>query len=423
MKKKILFVTYGGGHAPMVCPIVHKLRESSEYKVGELQIKVLSLPAAKQILKSNQIECFGFDDYLDEKIDADAIEWGTELAKTNHSPHTGASIQESIAYLGLSFKDLVVRFGKEEADKLFKEKARHSFHPITIMERIFDDIKPDFVVATNSPRAEAAAIEVANARGIENLIVTDLFSGLKGYVLRANHVTFINEFAYNMFKDNKLLDDNYSNFHFTGSPAFDKIIKMPKTKDSEWICKNFPESVGKNIILHADMPAYVNPISKNSYFKTDSEIIEEINACYEATLKNDAIYLIRPHPSQNRDIYKNWLNGKNHAFLASDFDLHELLCNVDIVIARSTTVILEAIYMEKRVIQLDYDFHTDMPLVKIGVAWGINSYSELENTIKNALCDDKKLEEIRNSIKKNLPLELASPKIVDLILRKVTSNE
>lgn len=419
MAKNILFVTYGGGHAHMVAPVVHELRKTKAHENGDIAIHVLGLSAAKGILKRADIESFGFKNYLDKDKDADAISWGEELAKTHHVQSSGIELADSIAYLGLSYKDLVIRLGEEEAERLLQKEARRAFYPLTIMERIFDYIKPDFVIATNSPRSEAAAIATANKRGIDNLIMTDLFAGWVNYPLKAKHITFINEFAKNGFAADSLVDEESSQLYYTGNPAFDAIIKLPKNKDGQWMAKHFPQISGKKIILHADMPAYWDTEKKCSHFKSDAETLEELNACYHAAAKNGAVYLIRPHPSQDHGLYNKWLEGKDGAYLAADCDLHELLRNIDLLIARSTTVGLEAATMQKRIVQLDSDFHSDLPLAKMGVAWGVNSYDELADTIKNALSDDKSFEKIKDQIKQLLPSEPAAAKIAKIILENI----
>ena len=415
MQKTILFATYGGGHAHMVYPVIHAIRATG----AAVTIKVLALPAAKETLRRGGVECFGFRDYLDPVKDADAMAWGTELAKTHHSPTIGVELEDSIAYLGLNYKDLVTRLGEAEAAALFKAKIRHAFYPTTILERIISDIKPDFVVTSNSPRAEAATIEVANRHGINTLIMTDLFTGLGDYKLKGKNVTFLNSFAKDMFLSDGLVDETTSEFHITGNPAFDKILNLPKDKDAAWLAEHFPGVGSRPAVLHADMPAYWDPVNMRSYNKTEADILSEMEACYTACLATGAAYLVRPHPSQERAFYANWVAGREGSFLAADCNLHELLRSIDLLIARTTTVGLEAAYMEKRILQLDADYHTDMPLAKMGIAWGVNSYEELPAAIESALRDDKKLEEINNRVKQIFPREPAADKIAHIILGKL----
>lgn len=416
MKKTLLFVTYGGGHAHMVYPVVQALRGQDG-----LDIRVLGLPAAKAILNQHGVECFGFADYLDETKDADAIAWGRALAKVHHSPTIGVSLEDSIAYLGLNYKDLVARLGEKEAERQFAEKGRQCFFPLTIMERIFDTIQPDFVITTNSPRSEAAAIEIANTRGIDNLMITDLFTGRGDYMLKGKHITFLNAFAITLHQQDGLLDKRLSRFYCTGNPALDRILALPRDKDPGWVQRHFPQIRNKALILHADMPGYWDYPRQRSHLRSEAEIREELEACYQAARQNDAVYLVRPHPSQNRQFYAEWLTGRDNAFLAAEYPLHELLRNIDLLLARTTTVALEAVYMGKRVLQIDADFHADLPLAAMGVAWGINRYNELAEGVRSALGDDKKLAKIRNNIKQMLPDEPAASKIATIIAEKITA--
>ena len=180
-KQTILFVTYGGGHVKMVIPIIKELQN----KHHEYNIEVLGLPSSLNVLRSSNIKCFGFDKYIDYLKDKDAIEWGNELAANNHSKNLGILLHESVAYLGLCYKDLVVRLGKKNAKKEFQKKGRNAFFPLTVMKRIIDDISPNLVITTNSPRSEAAAIEIANSYSIETLAMTDLFTGLSDYKINS----------------------------------------------------------------------------------------------------------------------------------------------------------------------------------------------------------------------------------------------
>ena len=60
--KRLLFVTYGGGHAHMIYPVVHALRAAGAFKQGSIIIDVLGLPAATYTLNNNGIDCLRFDD-------------------------------------------------------------------------------------------------------------------------------------------------------------------------------------------------------------------------------------------------------------------------------------------------------------------------------------------------------------------------
>lgn len=417
--KTILFVTYGGGHAQMVWPVVHALRRIPCCGDSEVRIVTLALPAAREILLDRGVEVVTFADYVDENSDADALAWGRELAQTHHSPSSGIDIAESIAYLGLSYKDLVLRHGEDEAAAMLSAQGRRAFFPLSVMARVFDDLRPDFVVTTNSPRSEAAAIATANLRGIDNLIMADLFTGLGDYLLEARNISYLNRVARDMFVADGLVDESRSVAYFTGNPAFDRLLELPREPDPGWLQRHFSAAVDAPAVLHADAPAYWDPLKKCSHFRSEAEILAELDAAWQAVVDNDAIYLVRPHPSQRPQLYQDWIQGKKNAFLAMDNDLHDLLRNISLLLVRTSTVGLEAVYLRKRVLQLDCDFHADLPLARMGVAWGINGFADLGKAVGNALADTQGYETIRRRIDEVLPDAPAAEKVAKIVLDKL----
>ncbi|MCW5320020.1 hypothetical protein D8B23_08745 [Verminephrobacter aporrectodeae subsp. tuberculatae] len=419
MAKRLLFVTYGGGHAHMVYPVVHALRQSAAFRSGLLDMQVLALPAAIQAFRTRGLDCLSFKDFVDPLLDAAALAWGVELAKIHHAPTTGVEYGDSVAYLGLCYQDLVERHGETGAARLIAERGRHAFFPVSVMERVFDRLQTDFVVTTNSPRSEAAAIAVANKRGMGTLAMTDLFTGLGGYLIKARNITFLNPTAQQMFLGDGLVDPSISSFYCTGNPAFDRIFERPCARNPMWMAAHFPQVGARSVVLHADMPAWWSPVLKRSYFKTDEDTLTELQACHAATLSNGAVYLVRPHPSQNRALYQSWLKGRTDAFLAADCDLHELLSHTDLLLARTTTVGLQATLMHRRVLQLEAALHPDLPLAAMGVAWGSRGMNHLPEEIGHALADEEGFTRILAQIRTQLPAASAAFKIADIILNKL----
>jgi len=153
MKKTLLFVAYGGGHINALLPVIRVLS-----KIPDYNIEVLGLTTAAAILEKEGIPYFGFRHLITED-DKSALSWGEKLAKdTNHQSVTH---EETVAYLGLSYMDLINRLEKDEAERLYAEKDRKAFLPLSVTEKLFEKIRPDLVVATSAPRTEQAAILAA----------------------------------------------------------------------------------------------------------------------------------------------------------------------------------------------------------------------------------------------------------------------
>ena len=400
----------------MVLPVIAALENLSISGEQTPDITVLGMPSALSKLSNTGVEILTFRDFLNLETDQDAIDWGRELAKQHHSPTSEIALDESVAYLGLSFKDLVFRLGFDSATKLVNERGRHAFHPVSILKRVFEKCRPDIVVTTNSPRAEAAAIEVANELGVLSVIMTDLFSGLPSYVLKAQHITFFNKYARDKFIEDGLVIPQESSLHLTGNPAFDNLLVSPPKANRDWRICNFPEMVSEQFVLHADMPGYLDSRTNVSYVRTPADIVGEMEACYAAARLNNAAYVVRPHPSQDVEFYHRWIVGKSEAFIGSDCELTNLLVNCDLVVARTTTVALEAILLGRQVLQLDMDFHTDLPLAKLGLCDGINGYEEISSAIGIILEKNNSVAFKKNNSEKLTDGKPAAMKIAHLVL-------
>ena len=147
---KVLFVTYGGGHAQMVLPVVQWLSQHAA-----LKIQVLALTTAAPVFVNAGIDVLGFRDFVRPE-DAAALVWGERLLEGNTSMQVAHD--ESVAYLGLSYVDLEQRLGVAAAADVYAQFGRQSLRPLGVLQRIIRQLVPDVVVTTNSPRAERAAI-------------------------------------------------------------------------------------------------------------------------------------------------------------------------------------------------------------------------------------------------------------------------
>lgn len=412
MKKQVLFVTYGGGHAQMVTPVVAALD-------NRVDVTVLGLPAALAHLNAAGIQPITFADLVDPSLDREALIWGEDLARLHHSDHSGIARQQSVAYLGLSFADLVARHGPTTAQALLKIQGRNAFFPRSILERTLDRVKPDMVVATSSPRAEGAALEVARSRGLPSLAMIDLFSGVEGYVLPATEATFLTQLAADLCEAQGFYSRQKTKAYILGNPAFDRLLTRQAQPDPEWISTRFPLAQGRPLVLHADMPAWLDSRTGKTHTKTEAEVWAEMAAVHSACHASGAAYAIRPHPSQARSLFSKFVAEHPGTSLALGPDLHDLIERVDLVIARSTTVALEAVYLGQRVLQLEPQRHGDMPLVQMGVAAGCDDLETLASALRSCLEDDKAHNARMRKLQDVLPQRPAAEAIADLILTRL----
>lgn len=365
----------------MVVPVIQELR-----RIDDIDVKVLGLTTARSVLEDQGLPCFSFRD-LD--ADEEALGYGMELLKGGEQSHPCIPYQESIAYLGLSYQCLVRSHGEAGARRLYAEKGRQAFLPVKVMEGVIKEGGYDLVVATNSPRAERAAIIAAGDLGVPSLCLVDLFAlqgvewiGQKGY---ANKVCVLTQSVKDMLCEAGRLTDEVV---VTGNPAFDKLAD-PNVKV---LGKKLRKSKGwedKKIILWCSQP------EPASHPFTGEQGDPQLPFTIEKKLKeicdghDNWELFVRPHPSENLEVRK-YLDEVEYSV---EEPLHALLSTVDLVLVMSTTVGLEAVLLGKPVVALNMSiFSADMPFAEMGLARGVDTLEDLEVVMQEALYNHKNVD-------------------------------
>ncbi len=211
-----LFVSYGGGHVKALLPVARRVRE-----LGIANPVYLALTTAADEVRAAGLPVLGFRDVLMQS-DAAARAKGEELAAQLQVQ--AADRDESIAYLGLSYTDMEQRLGADAAAQAYAEYGRQAFLPLGVLERVMRKVAPSLVVATNSPRAERAAIETARTMGIPSVCLVDLLGIWERELLAradyADAVCVLNAGVREMLvRAGRAAQD----VHATGNPAFDSV--------------------------------------------------------------------------------------------------------------------------------------------------------------------------------------------------------
>jgi len=415
--KTILFVTYGGGHIRMVIPVVRELQ-----KDANIHCEILALTTAYSVCQSEGLPCKGYHDFLTEN-DAQALAWGRKLAANQHTPGSGISEEESIAYLGLNYHDLILQYGEEKAAEKWRREGRQGFLPLSFMRRIIDRVKPDMVVTTNSPRSERAATQIANERNIPTLAMIDLFGILNLFKLESKYITVLSQRVI----DNMISDTGaYPNQQFliTGNPAFDRAFDYRGPINHNWRRTHFPTiERGAKALLWLDEGSYTDRKTGLARQFTDEETTANLDQLAHAAKANNSTLLIRPHPSQTRALFDAWIQKKAdpRILFAGDVPLYPLLNAVDAVVIYTSTVGCEALLMQRPVIQLNYYPGTfNMHLGEWGLARTAATPADLPKVICETF-DHNQSSDVEMRVAKEFPQERAAPKVADAI-RKILSE-
>ncbi|GEM_PF-1011358 len=285
-----LFVSYGGGHVKALLPVARRVQE-----LGIAKPLYLGLTTAGPAVRQAGVRSIGFKELMTVS-DAYARLKGEELFEQLQVQ--AADRAESVAYLGLSYADLVARLGAVAADDLYRRYGRQAFLPIGVMERLIRTCQPTLVVATNSPRAERAAIEAARIVGVASVCLLDLGGIAERQVLAradyADALCVLNEAVRDSFIH---AGRPAEHVWITGNPAFDGIndpasILAGRAYRREAGWENL------RVCLYASSPEPVNSPGISS--RGDPELPRKIEAALiEQVRANPRLALwVRRHPSE-----------------------------------------------------------------------------------------------------------------------------
>ncbi len=380
---KVLFVTYGGGHISMILPVMRQLRLMSP----GIECVLLALTTGHaRAVKAGEVP-LGFRDFLHLSDTGAAIAWGRRLHAGNSSPDV--SEEESVAYLGINYLDLIAQHGERGAADYYAREGRYGFRPLNFMRRFFDEIQPDAVVATNSPRSEQAALEVAVERGIPCMGMVDLF-GLDSdtYVLRQVKPDFTCVIAESVRQ--RLLARGFSpnGVRVTGNPAFDGLFDPENRARADAFLATRGWQ-GKKVILNAGAwEPMAHPDTDIPAGRSFPVAIEGILRDY-VRHRPDTALILRYHPGDWFEYPRLPDDPQVHFSEPPNEPIHPLILAASVVTNTNSTVGLEAAVAGKPVVSIENSpsVHVWFSLARLGVSWPSPTHHDLPATLDRVLAD------------------------------------
>ena len=388
-KPQILFIAYGGGHIAMLLPVIELTLKAS------FDVKVIAMTTARKVAADAGLEPIGFAD-LYEFAAPNAAEYGAQLC-AGMIADGPVSLDESIAYHGINFAELVEDFGQAEASYLYKQHGRHAFLPKRFFTRVLAHLKPDVVVSTNSPRSERAAIEASRKLSIPALCAVDLFAlqevkwiGEKGY---ADKVCVLNESVRSMLISRGRKPEEVV---VTGNPVFEKHVTRVARIGGASMKQERGWTGDKRTILWASQeePA-IHPFNGATGDPRLPRLIEE--QLRQFVEKHDGWRLvIRYHPSEKI----SFVPSRNVDFSPRDEKLEYLLNAVDLVVVTASTVGLEAAILGLPVISVDCSvWMPDTLFSKQGISTGVLAIKDLPAAIiQEGMKQERKIIDVSNPL-------------------------
>jgi len=368
-KNVILLVAYGGGHVAMLAPVARELL-AKKYNV-----LFLALTTAGAYLDRLGIPHIGYKD-LPGADAQETLTIGRQLLR-DLPPSTAVPEAESLAYLGLNYRDLINAYGEDVASALYSEKGRQAFLPVELFCGWFKSLSPLAVLATNSPRSERAALEAARILRIPSVCTVDLLAKQEIEWIKspnyASRICVLNDHVRDMFVDKGCQPDSVV---VTGNPAFERL-QLDETRESGREIRA-SKGWGKDdivVLWASQVEPEFHPFALGK--SGDPTLPRRIESSLRQLVAIDHRFrlVIRYHPSECIE----FLDGQDRVQLSPAIeDLVGLLHAVDVVVIITSTVGLEAHLAGAYVVSVTGSvFSEDLPYGEMGIADEVCSIDSL----------------------------------------------
>jgi hypothetical protein len=393
--KKVFFVCYGGGHAKLLKPVILEL-----LSVGCGEVVVLALTSAPReflSITNKRFDVVGFKDFFGSDRD---VMLGKELAS---SLSNVIDLDETIAYLGRNYGELIDTIGFEAASLKYKKEQRQAFLPVESLKYIINIINPSVVVTTNSPRSEKAALIAAYHLNIPSIAVVDMFAvrSFSWLVQYPSQVCVLSDSVKEYLVKKGRLG---STIHVTGNPSFDSLVKTFNKKEKEI---QSLRCGGKFTVLWASQqePEYVGDLAEYGNVGLPINVENALQSIFKD--KPDWQLVVRNHPNELPRNYPSFVQVS----LPSE-SLEELLVTVDVVVTLTSTVGFQGLIMGCYLVTVAGSVFTPtMPFGEMGFSNHLASSGELEVMLDQLY--EKKFNEIVNE--PNYPVYDATERVVGVI--------
>lgn len=403
---RIFLVSYGGGHVTAILPVIRELTARGH------DCRYLALTTAGEIARRSEIPHSRVIDHVN--LDEPGLRgWGERLAEHHHTDGKGITHAESIAYLGVSFRDLAADLGEDEAWSRYERFGLNAFTPVYFMHEILDRLDCDLVVATTSPRMEKAALRAAYQKGIPSLCMVELFGLLEepwlsrpdnGDVLAVSRRDVIDRLV--------AAGRQRSDVFLTGSPMFD-LLADPELPDAgrRWrrdrgVCDQ------ERLVFWAEQPEPPSP-----------ELPRQIRVHLAEICRRRGWRLaVRLHPSSTDPLRETMPEGvlQSHA----DEPLSHLINACDVAVTLTSTVGWEVLLTQKPLLVLRISAYSEF--VSFGCNDGALAMDRLEDAeagLESLLSDSAAARDLA-SLRNTLPRPGgATQRVCDLIETEVPRRD
>lgn len=290
-----------------------------------------------------------------------------------------------MAYLGFNFLEWVDAGGEDRAWERWTATGRQGFLPVQFFVRVLQQLSPDVVVTTNSPRSEQAAIEAASQLGIPSLSMVDLFA-LPGdlYSQRRVHASRITVLAEATRSNLLAAGIEAQRVVVTGNPAMDAIALPAAAEAGKCWRAARGWTPDARVVLWA---GHKEPDDASHASWAGCALGDTVQQRLLLWVAEDALahLAIRYHPNEWHEFSQPPLHPRIHWSQPDAEPLLPVLMGSDAVVVQASTVGVQAFVAGKRLICLGFSplvQRTGMDYGKLGFGESVGSLEALVQALQ-----------------------------------------
>ena len=336
------------------------------------RVVLLALTTAAQACRDRGIEHVRLVDFLPVlDVSVVAVGQGLSVGQTIH-PSVGA--EETFAYLGTGYRDLIDARGAEAAEERYRTLGRQAFLPVASMRRILQEVAPDVVLTTSAPRCERATVIASGELGLPAIVIVDLFAlSEEAWLADPRFGAMVCVLEEGVRSRLLTAGRKPESVTVTGNPVFDRLAD-PELHRRGRVFRSERGWNSSSVITWASQP---EPSDPNLPRRIEVVLAQALDSHPEWQL------VVRRHPSEQAPPPP--AHPRLHVSTRAD-DLHTLLAASDVVVTMTSTVGLEALLLGRPLVTFDGSENTRYcPYAAMGMSLGVSTMEGLPLAIRQAL--------------------------------------
>jgi len=166
----------------------------------------------------------------------------------------------------------------------------------------------------------------------------------------------------------------------TGQPRYDSLLHVERLYDKTRFCNRFQIDQQKKLVLITTQPFPMESVREKFILST----IKALNQIQGIQI------IVKPHHNETQEWYENRVKTQNIIILPPRYDTYEALYACDLLIAQTSTTILEAMILEKEVVVVNLSNLPEvLPWVEEKAVFGVYNEADLVKNFQSALFDKK----------------------------------